>query len=396
MPLAAKLQPGSPKRLLALDGGGIRGLITIEILAKLEHMLRERLGAGPDFRLVHYFDYIAGTSSGAILATCLALGMSAEELRSFTVANGMVMFDKAGILRRARYKYENARLGEMLRETFNARLPDDERRAGKTDVTLGSAALQSLLLVVMRNATTDSPWPISNNPRAMFNARERDDCNLDIPLWQLVRASTAAPTYFPPEEVRVGDRSFLFVDGGVTAYDNPSFLLFLMATVSAYRLEWPVGADNMLLVSIGTGITPGADAKLTAHEMNLLYNAASVPSALILASLMQQDMLCRVFGRCRAGDAIDSEVGTLIPGDDEVRRVGIPKLFTYLRYNAELTREGLDRLGLPKIQPENVLKLDSVQHMAELQAVGRRVADGVSAEHFAGFVPAPSPVAERA
>ena len=56
-------------------------------------------------------------------------------------------------------------------------------------------------MMVMRNHSTDSPWPVSNNPYAKYNDRSRDDCNLDLPLWQLVRASTAAPTYFPPEVV---------------------------------------------------------------------------------------------------------------------------------------------------------------------------------------------------
>ena len=49
-------------------------------------------------------------------------------------------------------------------------------------ITLGSAALRTLLLVVMRNATTDSPWPISNNPDAKYNTFDRDDSNLRIPL----------------------------------------------------------------------------------------------------------------------------------------------------------------------------------------------------------------------
>jgi uncharacterized protein len=53
----------------------------------------------------------------------------------------------------------------------------------------------------MRNVTTDSPWPVTNNPYAKYNARNRADRNLDLPLWQLVRASTAAPVYFPPEVV---------------------------------------------------------------------------------------------------------------------------------------------------------------------------------------------------
>ena len=70
--------------------------------------------------------------------------------------------------------------------------------------TLGADDLCSLLLIVTRNATTDSPWPVSNNPFAKYNDRTRKDCNLQIPLWQLVRASTAAPVYFPPEIVGVG------------------------------------------------------------------------------------------------------------------------------------------------------------------------------------------------
>ena len=93
----------------------------------------------------------------------------------------------------------------------------------------------------MRNASTDSPWPVSNNPRAKYNNRARSDCNLDLPLWSLVRASTAAPTYFPPETIRIGDHRFVFVDGGVTMYNNPSFQLFLMATAGPYGLCWEAG-----------------------------------------------------------------------------------------------------------------------------------------------------------
>ena len=63
--------------------------------------------------------------------------------------------------------------------------------------------------------------PVSNNPTAKYNALERTNCNLRIPLWQLVRGSTAAPTYFPPEVVKVGEDEFIFVDGGVTMYKQP-------------------------------------------------------------------------------------------------------------------------------------------------------------------------------
>ena len=82
------------------------------------------------------------------------------------------------------------------------------------DTTLGSEHLKTLLLIVVRNATTDSPWPVSNNPNALFNDPSRADNNLAIPLWQLVRASTAAPVYFPPEVVTLGEQRFVFVDRG--------------------------------------------------------------------------------------------------------------------------------------------------------------------------------------
>ena len=81
MSLAEVLAPREQRKLLALDGGGIRGLITVEVLAEIEDQLRRDRGDG--FRLADEFDYVAGTSTGAIIATCLALGMSVAEIRDF-------------------------------------------------------------------------------------------------------------------------------------------------------------------------------------------------------------------------------------------------------------------------------------------------------------------------
>src|SRR5262245_65518247 len=96
------------------------------------------------------------------------------------------MPSKAATLNRFRYKFEDENLAKMLKEQMGA------------DTTLGSDTLRTLLMLVLRNATTDSPWPLSNNPNAKYNDSARPDSNLRLPLWQLVRASTAAPTYFPP------------------------------------------------------------------------------------------------------------------------------------------------------------------------------------------------------
>ena len=370
------LSKTDPRKLLALDGGGIRGIITIEVLAKIESLLQEKLGADDKFLLADYFDYIAGTSTGAIIASCLSWGMRVSEVREFYINQGENMFDSASLLKQFQYKFEDKNLAQELREKF-------QEKDGSV-ATLGSSLLKTLLLMVMRNATTDSPWPISNNPYARYNDPSRPDCNLQLPLWQLIRASTAAPTYFPPEviEVEKGE-PFVFVDGGITSFNNPAFQLFLMATTKPYKLNWPVGEDKMLLVSVGTGMTPSANKNLKPGEMNLLYNAGAIPSALMFAAQNQQDMLCRIFGKCLEGDIIDREVGNMI----DINAPGGKKLFTYMRYNADLSDEGLSALGLTQINPADVQKMDAVDKIKELQAVGKAIADQkVKKEHFVNFL----------
>jgi uncharacterized protein len=100
------------------------------------------------------------------------------------------MFERDALIKRVWSKFKSDPLEEKLKEGF-----------GET-TGLGSDKLNTLLLVVMRNVTKDSPWPVTNNPRAKYNDRGRQDCNLDLPLWQLVRASMAAPTYFPRKSCR--------------------------------------------------------------------------------------------------------------------------------------------------------------------------------------------------
>src|SRR5215470_15851728 len=89
----AKLAKSGPRKLLSLDGGGIRGLITIEILARIEALVRAQSGNG-SLVLADYFDYIAGTSTGAVIGTLLALGRSVDEIRAIYLDCGKMMFDK--------------------------------------------------------------------------------------------------------------------------------------------------------------------------------------------------------------------------------------------------------------------------------------------------------------
>ncbi|MEY3463816.1 MAG: hypothetical protein RLZZ468_1594, partial [Cyanobacteriota bacterium] len=78
-PLTSRLRAPGPKRILSLDGGGIRGILTLGILERIEALLRQRHGNDPGFRLCDYFDLIAGTSTGSIVAALLAQGASVSE-----------------------------------------------------------------------------------------------------------------------------------------------------------------------------------------------------------------------------------------------------------------------------------------------------------------------------
>jgi hypothetical protein len=384
-PLADRYGSSRPRRLLALDGGGIRGVLTLAILAEIERQLGVVTGTGSAFRLCHFFDYIAGTSTGAIIAAGLARGMSTSDLLAFYTSIGPEMFQKERLLSRIRHLYRADPLATQLKTTFGER------------TTLAPEHLKCLLLVVTRNVTTDSPWPISSAPVGKYNATHRPDCNLQIPLWRLVRASTAAPIYFPPEvlewEPGNAEKSFVFVDGGMTPYNNPAFLLYRMATAPAYRLGWAIGEKNLMLVSVGTGASLALGPEALAPETNIAATLAGLPGALMNGASVDQDVNCRVIGRCMYGAPIDREVGDMIPRDEQDRPIPLARdlgrHFLYARYSADLSAAGLEALGLSGIDAEAVSKLDAVDRVDDLLRVGQAAARQVDlAGQFGALVTA--------
>jgi len=367
--LTERIDAPGPKRILSLDGGGIRGLISLQILKRVERLLRDAT-SNPQLRLAEWFDLVGGTSTGAIIAACLALGLEVCEIEQFYHLCAREMFRRASLVEQLWYRYDQDQLSRKLREIL-----------GETTV-LGSEQIGTLLLLMMRNATTGSAWPVSNNPRAVYNDLARANCNLRLPLWQLVRASTAAPAYFPAQRIRVGPRPFLFQDGGVTPFNNPAFQMFLMATAQPYRVDWAAERESLLVVSVGTGSTTSCSADLSVFDLDLVSVASSVPQSLMGGMQTHTDMLCRLFGDCRFGLPLDKEVGDLIGA----AAPGGKKLFSYVRYDAGLTTETLAGLGLGHIPVERMLPMDSVTSVLELTEVGAAIAASqVQSSHFAGF-----------
>jgi predicted acylesterase/phospholipase RssA len=386
--LRDRYQEDRPHRMLALDGGGIRGLLTLGILERIEKLVWEQTGR----KLCEYFDYIGGTSTGAIIAAGLSRGLTTADLIEFYTSSGRQMFDPSWLIERIKYLYTSDPLKIKLQEVFGH------------DTNLDPDNLECLLLVVTKNVTTDSPWPISSNPDAKYNDPARQDCNLKIPLWQLVRASTAAPVYFPPEilqwDAKDPSKTFVFVDGGVTPYNNPAFLLYRMATEPAYRLNWKKGEDHLLIVSVGTGAAESLGATAASPNKNIVSTVAGLPGELMYGIQVDQDICCRSVGRCTFGAHLDREILDLVPRqlhegmtvEEQYAAPAVPlatnlgRHFLYVRYNADLSGAGLKDLGFAQVDPASVQKMDAVGNIPVLLAIGRAAAQHVQIDHLGPFL----------
>ena len=360
------------KRILSLDGGGIRGIFSLEILLRMQELLRAQYGSR-DLVLADHFDFFAGTSTGAIIATCLCWGMPVDEILELYIKYGKTMFRPVPWYRPLKRflvsRYQVKPLSELLQRTFS------EDGNGQVPTLLGSPRLKKLLLIVVRNHTTGSAWPITNNLKAKFNDPAMPDSNLNIPLWKVVRASTAAPVFFDPEQITLGGRLHVFVDGGITPYNNPALIAALTAVLPRYNVGWEPGPDKIRLISVGATRFSTAAFETKAKEMWLGYNLPRIPAALIQGIALEQDYLCRCLGDCLFGEDIDSEIGSLVGLELPGR-----KWFSYVRYNRSFLGKEAEALVAAK---SKLAKLDDVGMMPELRDIGRAYAEKfVKLEHL--------------
>jgi hypothetical protein len=195
-------------------------------------------------------------------------------------------------------------------------------------------------------------------------------------------------------------KTFVFVDGGVTPYNNPAFLLYRMATEPAYRLNWKKGEDSLLIVSIGTGAAESLGATAARPNKNILSTVAGLPGELMYGIQVDQDVSCRTIGCCTFGAQLDREVMDLIPResregmtlDEHYEAPAVPlstnrgRHFLYASYNADLSGDGLKNLGFPQLDATSIQKMDAVGNIPALIDIGRATAQRMEPEHFGPFL----------
>ena len=224
-------------KILSLDGGGIRGVISERIIQEIEQQIQKLKGQS----LNEYFDLISGTSTGALTTAALAVGMNTNQImniykhetqeifpyRSRLCPERLPLIAKCGI---SAPKFSNEGLINVIK-----------RYLIKNNIPIKMKdVVKPYILMVAYNMSTEEPTFFVNK-----------DCQdslwySDIPLWEICVCSASAPTYFPPYELKDKGESYAYVDGGVAA-NNPTLAAVSHAIKLGYKLE------EISVISIGTG-----------------------------------------------------------------------------------------------------------------------------------------------
>lgn len=373
---AEHLDPNvGPKRILACSGGGIRGALTLGYLEQIETELRAKYD-DPKLVLSDYFDLIGGTSTGSIIAAGLSIGMSVKDLVDLYMDLGGKIFGEK------RTWWNPLETWKFLKAAYDYSALEKSLRGVFGDITLESDKIKTGLCIVCKRADTNSTWPIINHPKGQFFDSDIGK-NKDIPLWQAVRASSAAPTYFAPQMINVGaGQRAAFVDGGVSMANNPALSLLMVATLKGFPFHWKLGAENIEVVSVGTGYTVFAKRAEEIDQAWMGTWATNVPNMLMQDANWQNQIVMQWLSESPTAKEIDMEMGTL-QGDV----IGGSPQIKYLRYDFPITETDLNGLGIGNFDEEAV---ESIADMANAEnrqllykigaAAGKKE---VEASHFA-------------
>lgn len=244
-------------KILSLDGGGIRGVLSARLLKEVETTIKQKKGQ----ELHEYFDLVTGTSTGSILTTGIACQMKAQEMIDIYLKYGQDIFLDS---------IRSQRKWRVVSQAFgsNVLYPHERGEQGLAKIlekqlvhkTLGRTPKISEIVhphilipaydVYSRNTT----WFSNNHPQPDQGMYSNPEIWYDnIELWKICTASASAPTFFPPYELPYNkDQGLPHIDGGVSC-NNPSLVAIAHALLT--QKSKGLKLSDIAVLSIGTGNT---------------------------------------------------------------------------------------------------------------------------------------------
>ncbi|MBX9253880.1 patatin-like phospholipase family protein [Desmonostoc muscorum CCALA 125] len=261
-------------KILSLDGGGIRGVISAVILKEIETTLKEKKKQ----KLHQYFDLIAGTSTGSILAAAIACEKDAQKLIDLYQEDGKNIFLES-VRSQRKWRWLSQILGGYVlypHKDGNQGLAQVLKRnliyQGKP-ATLADIKQTNLLILAYDVLSRNTTWFANDDPEEWYYKK-------NIELWEICTASASAPTFFPPYEFAYNSEEGLpHIDGGVAA-NNPELAAIAHALSMQIRGKDKTNPkiDKIAVISIGTGRTTRPYEYSDIKKWGLLDWATNIPN----------------------------------------------------------------------------------------------------------------------
>ncbi|XP_052478717.1 patatin-like protein 1 [Gossypium raimondii] len=273
--------------VLSIDGGGIRGIIPSTLLAFLETKLQEL--DGPNARIADYFDLIAGTSTGGLIATTLTTpnqqsrpSFAAKDISNFYLEHSPKIFPQ-----HSRFNFL-ASMGNSIKATFSGPKYDGKYLRSLTNQLLQDTTLKQTLTNVLIPA-----FDIKLLQPVIFSTNDaKSDVAKNARLADVCMSTSAAPTYLPAHYFETKDadgktRTFDLIDGGVAA-NNPTLLAINQITKDMWKEKSEIVGNEaidcrrMLVLSLGAGAAKheekyNAAAASKWGRIDWLYNGGKTP-----------------------------------------------------------------------------------------------------------------------
>jgi hypothetical protein len=346
-----KLQYRRRHRILSIDAAGARLHFTLQFLSRLEGVLAERSG-NPKATLSDYFDLIGGPSLGGVVAAFLAMGYRVSDMIDF-----LMRF--IAIAHRRRFPFglrgrgQADTLGILLEEVFK-------------DRTLQSGDFLTGFAACIRRLDSGSIWIVTNNPHSPYwdDSAHGYVGNRNLRIATLLRACIGNPGRLDPVELNLlnpalpkqpgafpaldalaglfaedkrkrDPRAGLFVDGMVGGLVDPSLHLLMTAVLRPYGLNWELGADKLMLVSVGSGMsrtkyveTSTWPALSATRVMGLV---GAIMNGVVNDTIMRNLMTMQMLGESSHPWHVNAELG-----DMKGCLITAEPLFLYRRYDVML------------------------------------------------------------